>query len=360
MGERNGGAGVPLSSDERFMPDQKLMLRALAGQATERPPVWLMRQAGRYLPEYRETRKRAGGFLDLCYNPELAVEVTLQPIRRFGFDAAILFSDILVVPHGLGQEVWFEEGEGPKLAALESPARLEGLRLEGMLERLRPVYETVAGLSRALPPETTLIGFSGAPWTLATYMLEGGTSKQFVTSKRWALGEPEAFGRLIALLEEAVVEHLSAQIQSGAEVVQIFDSWAGALPPSALRRWSLEPLTRIVKALKARHPATPVMLFPRGAGLLYPEFAASGAEALSLDSSLPPNWAAGAFPAGTTLQGNLDPLYLVADGEAMESAVREILEAFAGRPFIFNLGHGIVPQTPPENVARLLELVRGG
>ncbi|WP_455373891.1 uroporphyrinogen decarboxylase [Limibacillus halophilus] len=341
------------------MSDKKIMLRALAGEVTERPPVWLMRQAGRYLPEYRETRKQAGGFLDLCYTPELAVEVTLQPIRRYGFDASILFSDILVVPHGLGQEVWFEEGEGPKLTPLTSPSDLDGLALEGMLERLRPVYETVEGLSKALPPETTLIGFSGAPWTLATYMLEGGTSKQFVTCKRWALGEPEAFAKLIALLEEAVVEHLSAQIRSGVEVVQLFDSWAGALPPQALRRWSLEPLTRITRALKERHPQTPVMLFPRGAGVLYPEFAATGADALSLDSALPPAWAAQAIPAGVTLQGNLDPLYLVAGGAAMDEAVEEILQAFAGRPFIFNLGHGVVPQTPPENVARLLQLVRG-
>lgn len=336
------------------------MLRALRGEITERPPVWLMRQAGRYLPEYRETRKQAGGFLELCYTPELAVEVTLQPIRRYGFDASILFSDILVVPHGLGQKVWFEEGEGPKLAPLERPDALDGLRLEGMVERLAPVYETVRGLSAALPPETTLIGFSGAPWTLATYMLEGGTSKQFVTCKRWALAEPEAFGRLIDLLEQAVVEHLSAQAAAGAEVLQIFDSWAGALPVRALRQWSLEPLKRIVAALKARHPGVPVILFPRGAGLLYLDFAAeSGAEGLSLDSNLPPVWAAEALSPQVTLQGNLDPLYLVAGGSAMEAAAEEILSAFEKRPFIFNLGHGVVPQTPPENVERLLKVIRG-
>ena len=336
------------------------MLRALRGEITERPPVWLMRQAGRYLPEYRETRKQAGGFLELCYTPELAVEVTLQPIRRYGFDASILFSDILVVPHGLGQKVWFEEGEGPKLAPLERPDALDGLRLEGMVERLAPVYETVRGLSAALPPETTLIGFSGAPWTLATYMLEGGTSKQFVTCKRWALAEPEAFGRLIDLLEQAVVEHLSAQAAAGAEVLQIFDSWAGALPVRALRQWSLEPLKRIVAALKARHPGVPVILFPRGAGLLYLDFAAeSGAEGLSLDSNLPPVWAAEALSPQVTLQGNLDPLYLVAGGSAMEAAAEEILSAFENRPFIFNLGHGVVPQTPPENVERLLKVIRG-
>lgn len=336
------------------------MLRALRGEITERPPVWLMRQAGRYLPEYRETRKQAGGFLELCYTPELAVEVTLQPIRRYGFDASILFSDILVVPHGLGQKVWFEEGEGPKLAPLERPDALDGLRLEGMVERLAPVYETVRGLSAALPPETTLIGFSGAPWTLATYMLEGGTSKQFVTCKRWALAEPEAFGRLIDLLEQAVVEHLSAQAAAGAEVLQIFDSWAGALPVRALRQWSLEPLKRIVAALKARHPGVPVILFPRGAGLLYLDFAAeSGAEGLSLDSNLPPVWAAEALSPQVTLQGNLDPLYLVAGGSAMEAAAEEIVSAFENRPFIFNLGHGVVPQTPPENVERLLKVIRG-
>ena len=338
----------------------KLMLRALRGEKTERPPIWLMRQAGRYLPEYRETRKQAGGFLDLCYNPELAVEVTLQPIRRYGFDASILFSDILVVPHGLGQEVWFEEGEGPKLTPLTRPDALDALRLEEMVERLAPVYQTVRGLSEALPAETTLIGFSGAPWTLATYMLEGGTSKQFVTAKRWALAEPEAFGRLMALLEEAVVEHLSAQVEAGAEVLQIFDSWAGALPVRALRQWSLEPLTRITSALKQRHPGVPVILFPRGAGQLYVDFAAdSGAAGLSLDSNLPPDWAAKTLPQDVTLQGNLDPIYLVAGGEAMERSAREILDAMAGRPFVFNLGHGVVPQTPPEHVERLVALVRG-
>ncbi|MBB3064037.1 uroporphyrinogen decarboxylase [Limibacillus halophilus] len=340
--------------------NEKTLLAVLNGKYAKQPPIWLMRQAGRYLPEYLATRKTAGSFLDLCYTPEFAVEVTLQPIRRFGFDAAILFSDILVIPDGLGQKVWFEAGSGPRLDALETLGAIDRLKPEGMTERLSPVYEAVRGLRAALPPETTLIGFSGAPWTLATYMIEGGTSKQFTRAKTWAFSNPDGFGKLISLLEDAVVAHLCAQVQAGAEALQIFDSWAGALPPAALKRWSLDPLTRIVAVVRERHPNVPIILFPRGAGEFYRDFAThSGAQGLSLDSGLSCRWAAETLDRNVVLQGNLDPIYLVAGGTAMEEAALAVLEELSGRPFIFNLGHGVVPETPPDHVARLVELVKG-
>lgn len=339
--------------------NDKALLKTLSGKILKQPPIWLMRQAGRYLPEYLETRKTAGSFLDLCYTPDFAVEVTLQPIRRFGFDAAILFSDILVVPDGLGQKVWFEAGSGPRLEPLEELAAVSGLKLEGMTERLSPVYEAVSRLRVALPRETTLIGFSGAPWTLATYMIEGGTSKQFTRAKTWAFADPQGFGNLIGLLEEAVVLHLRAQVEAGAEVLQIFDSWAGVLPPAALRRWSLDPLARIVAKVRKRHPDVPIILFPRGAGAFYQDFARqSGAQGLSLDSGLSCRWAADNLDRKVVLQGNLDPIYVVAGGSVMEEAAYKVLEELTGRPFIFNLGHGVVPETPPDHVARLVELVK--
>jgi uroporphyrinogen decarboxylase len=339
---------------------EKTLLRALRGETVSPPPIWLMRQAGRYLPEYRATRERAGGFLDLCYTPELAAEVTLQPIRRFGFDASILFSDILVVPDGLGQKVWFEAGHGPRLEPLAGRGDLAKLRLDGMLEALRPVYETVRRLRRELPAETTLIGFAGAPWTVASYMIEGGSSKDYAAAKSWAYGDVEGFQALIDLLVEATAQHLIAQVEAGAETVQIFDSWAGVWPAPELRRWSLRPLAEIVEKVKAAHPRIPVILFPRGAGLLYEAFAAEcGADALSLDTTIPLGWARERLQPEVALQGNLDPIALVAGGAVLEDHVRRILDTLSGGPFVFNLGHGIVPQTPPENVARLVELVRG-
>lgn len=335
------------------------MLRALAGERLTVPPVWLMRQAGRYLPEYRETRKKAGGFLNLCFTPELATEVTLQPIRRFGFDASILFSDILVVPHALGQKVWFEEGEGPKLEALADSGELSRLSLEGLHGKLEPVYETVDRLSSALPRETTLIGFAGAPWTVASYMIEGGSSKDFQKAKVWAYGDPDGFQRLIDLLVEATSRYLSRQVIAGAEVLQIFDSWAGVWPEPQFRRWCLDPMAAIVRRLKAEHPEVPVILFPRGAGLLYADIAADGgADGLSLDTTVPLGWAAEALQTNVTVQGNLDPILLVSGGDALTQAVERILDRLAGGPFVFNLGHGIVPQTPPEHVAQLLDIVR--
>ena len=337
----------------------KRMLRALAGETLQSPPVWLMRQAGRYLPEYRALRAQAKGFLDLCYTPDFAVEVTLQPIRRFGFDAAILFSDILVVPHALGQKVWFEEGHGPRLEALQQPDDLAGLSKERLHSTLAPVYETVSRLSRELPAETTLIGFAGAPWTVASYMLEGGSSKDFAAGKRWAYAVPEALQSLIDLLVEATGDYLIAQIDAGAEAVQIFDSWAGVWPERQLRRWCLEPTKALVGRIRAERPGVPVIVFPRGAGVLYQAYAAEcGADALGLDTTVPLGWAREVLQPKACLQGNLDPQLLVAGGRALRQGVADILEQLAGGPFVFNLGHGIVPETPPEHVAEMLAEIR--
>lgn len=343
------------------MSEQKPLLRALTGEACETPPIWLMRQAGRYLPEYRALRERVGGFLELCYTPELAAEATLQPIRRFGFDAAILFSDILVVPDALGQAVSFEEGAGPRLEPLRGETALVRLSRQGALERLGTVLETVRLVRAGLPPEVALIGFAGAPWTVASYMVEGGSSRDFALVKAWALGAPESFAMLIDLLVETTIEYLDGQVSAGAEAVQLFDSWASALPASVLRRWSLEPMRRIVAGLKARHPGVPVILFPRGIGVGYEVFAAeSGADGLSLDSGVPLDWARERLQGRLTVQGNLDPIALLAGGEALRGGTREILEALGGGPLVFNLGHGILPQTPLEHVAELVALVRQG
>ena len=338
----------------------KLLLRALKGEALPRPPVWLMRQAGRYLPEYRALRGQARSFLDFCLTPDLAVEATLQPIRRYGFDAAILFSDILVIPHALGQKVWFEEGRGPQLEAIQGPEDLARLSGDGLHEALAAVYETVRRLRENLPAEVTLIGFAGAPWTVASYMLEGGSSKDFAAGKRWAYGATEDFQRLIDLLVEATGDYLIAQIDAGAEVVQIFDSWAGVWPEEALRRWCLAPTKALTARIKAERPQVPVILFPRGAGLLYRDFAQdSGADALGLDTTLPLAWARAELQAKVTVQGNLDPLRLVAGGEGLRDAVEHILQELGGGPFIFNLGHGVVPQTPLDHVEAMLEQIRG-
>ncbi len=342
------------------MPEEKLLLRALKREILPRPPIWLMRQAGRYLPEYRETRAKAKGFLDLCFTPELAVEVTLQPIRRYGFDAAILFSDILVIPHALGQKVGFEEGTGPRLEAVTDDAARARLSAGRLHEILAPVYETVRRLRAELPADCALIGFAGAPWTVATYMVEGGGSKDFASVKTWAYRDPDGFQRLIDLLVEATTDYLAAQVDAGAEVLQIFDTWAGALPEAALRRWCLEPARAIVEGVRMRHPGVPVILFPRGAGTLYRDFAAeAGADALSLDVAVPLTWARDELQAASVLQGNLDPIQVVAGGEGMRRSARRILETLGPGPLIFNLGHGIVPQTPPEHVGELVRLVQG-
>ena len=337
------------------MPD-KLMLRALNGQVTERPPIWLMRQAGRYLPEYRSVRQKTGGFLDLCYDSARAEEVTLQPIRRFDFDAAILFSDILVVPDALGSDVGFFEGEGPRLTPLGHRSDLARLSTANLHSHLAPVYDTLRRLHRSLPEHVTLIGFSGAPWTLAAYMVEGGGSKEYATARKLARAEPRLFADLIDLLCKAIVLYCEAQVENGAEVIQLFDSWAGVLPPDERERWVIEPLARIVAELRNRCPGVPVIVFARGVGPALVDVVANvEPNGVGIDTGIDPAWAAGALPADVCLQGNLDPLSLIAGGEGMYRAADRILEAWRGRPFIFNLGHGVVPETPPEHVALLLQ-----
>ncbi|MEJ2027094.1 MAG: uroporphyrinogen decarboxylase, partial [Limibacillus sp.] len=333
-------------------------LDACRGNPVPFTPVWVMRQAGRYLPEYRAIREKVD-FLTLTKTPDLAAEVTLQPIRRFGMDAAILFSDIMTPVEGMGIQLDF--APGPVIGnPVRSPEDVDRLSVADPYETVPFVMETIRILREELPVSAPLIGFAGAPWTLFCYAVEGKGSKTFIGAKSFLFAEPAAGQTLLAKLADTMIAYLRAQAEAGAQALMIFDSWAGALPVRALRQWSLEPLKRIVAALKARHPEVPVILFPRGAGLLYLDFAAeSGAEGLSLDSNLPPAWAAEALSPQVTLQGNLDPLYLVAGGSAMDAAAEEILSAFEQRPFIFNLGHGVVPQTPPENVERLLKVIRG-
>jgi uroporphyrinogen decarboxylase len=337
------------------------MLRALAGEVLEKPPFWLMRQAGRYLPEYRELRQGVPSFIEFCLSPARAAEATLQPIRRFGMDGAILFSDILVVPHGLGRVVGFREGEGPVLEPLRTREEAEALFCDGLVERLAPVYETVERVATVLPEETTLIGFAGGAWTVATYMVEGRSSRDFATVKRWALGDADGFIVLIERLVEATIAHLSAQIAAGAEVVQLFESWAGVLDARGFRRYVIEPTRKIVAALRARHPHTPVIGFPRGAGLMYRAYLTeTGVSAISLDSTVPCGVAQRTLQTLAPVQGNLDPVALLVGGAAMDEAVAAIVQSFRGGPFIFNLGHGVLPETPVANVAHLAELLRRG
>ena len=338
----------------------KPLLRVLAGETLHPPPLWLMRQAGRYLPEYRALRAKAKSFLEFCFEPDLAVEATLQPVRRFGFDAAILFSDILVLPHALGQSVRFAEGHGPLLEPIRSLKDFERLSASGLRERLAPVFEALRRLKQDLPSQTTLLGFAGAPWTLASYMIQGTGGRDFIIARRMVHEEPELFARLMDMLIESTVEYLAAQIEAGAEAVQIFDSWAGVLAEPECRRWSLVPLNRVVSGLKAVHPQVPIIIFPKGAGLLYRDFAvSSGASALSLDSGLPLDWAAAQLQSHLALQGNLDPVLLLAGSTAMLGEASRILETLGRGPFIFNLSHGILPETPVAHVVELVEQVRG-
>lgn len=342
------------------MTKDKTILRALAGEALPKPPVWLMRQAGRYLPEYRATRAQAGDFLSLCYNPELAAEVTLQPIRRYGFDAAILFADILLIPQALGADLWFVTGEGPRLSTITNAEGLTTLKpIHSIHDTLAPVYETVKILARELPSETTLIGFAGAPWTVATYMIAGrGTPDQ---APAHALKDTDraTFDKLMAQLTAATIEYLSAQIEAGAEVVKIFDSWAGSLRGDDFDRYALEPAREITAAIKARHPDVPVIVFPREAGDKYKGFLrATGADALAIDTSVDASWAAEHLQPDGCVQGNLDPKLMVTGGEDLTREARRITDAFAKGPHIFNLGHGITPDADPDNVHRLLEEIR--
>jgi uroporphyrinogen decarboxylase len=343
------------------MPDRKPLLRALGGEPLDVPPIWLMRQAGRYLPEYLALRAKAPDFLSFCLTPELAAEATLQPIRRFGFDAAIVFSDILVVPHALGQRVAFREGEGPVLDALRDDRDVRKLELGCVAERTAPVRETLRQVRAVLPPDVALIGFAGAPWTVATYMVEGGTSRDFVRTKRWAFADPTSFAGLLDCLVSATTSYLFGQVEAGADAVQLFDSWAGVLPESEFRRLVIEPTARIVRAVKARHPTVPIIGFPRGAGVLYEAYAGdTGVDAVSVDSTVPRAWAREHLQARHAVQGNLDPVLLLAGGSVMATAARAIVATLRDGPFVFNLGHGILPETPPETVAALVEVVRGG
>ena len=341
------------------IPPGKKLLRVLAGQTVDPPPIWLMRQAGRYLPEYRALRARTGGFLELCLNPELAAEVTVQPIRRYAMDGAILFSDILIVPFGLGQAVSFREGEGPVLEALEQARDLARLSMTGFAARVAPIGETVRRVRAGLPDDVTLIGFAGSPWTVATYMIEGGSSREFSRTKAWLYRDPVGFAALIDRLVDATVEYLSLQITAGVEAIQLFDSWAGALAAPAFERWVIAPNAAIVARVTALHPHVPVILFPRGAGANYLAAGQLRAVAgLGLDTSVPLAWARDVLQPHHALQGNLDPQLLVSGGTALADDVRRIRATLGGGPFIFNLGHGVVPETPPEHVAELVRLVR--
>lgn len=337
----------------------KKLLSTLRGVRQEVPPLWLMRQAGRYLPEYRALRETKGGFLELCYDPEAAAEVTLQPIRRFAFDGAILFSDILVVPHALGQQLWFEAGEGPRLAPPLVDSALGALAAAP--QRLDPIYRTVARVAASLPVETSFLGFSGSPWTVATYMVAGQGSKDQAAARRMAMSEPAAFQAIIDAITELSVTYLAGQIENGVEAVQLFDSWAGSLSPAEFERWVIAPNAEIVARLKTLHPDTPVIGFPKGAGGKLAAYAReTGVDAIGIDETVDPVWADAELPAGLPVQGNLDPLALVAGGEVLDRAIDRILAAFASRPHIFNLGHGIVPDTPIAHVERLIKRVRGG
>jgi uroporphyrinogen decarboxylase len=338
---------------------EKPLLRVLNGEALTPTPVWLMRQAGRYLTEYRQTRLKARSFLDLCYNSKLAAEVTLQPIRRFHFDAAIIFSDILVVPDAFGQKVDFESGEGPRLQPISSADDLRALRETIDLDHLSPVFEAIELVRQALPVATALIGFCGAPWTVASYMIAGRGTPDQAPARLFAYRNPDVFAALIERLVEGSIVYLSRQIEAGADCVQIFDSWAGALAPAEFERWALDPVQRIIAGVRTRHPQAKIIAFPRGAGLALTSYAARvGANALGLDTSVDPATAASLIPPNVVLQGNLDPLALIAGGEALSEAVARIQSGFRGRPHIFNLGHGILPETPLANVEALLALLR--
>jgi uroporphyrinogen decarboxylase len=345
--------------------EAKPLLQVLSGRAVWPPPVWLMRQAGRYLPEYRAVRAKAGDFIALCTTPELAAEVTLQPIRRYGFDAAILFSDILMLPWALGQGLAFREGEGPVLPPLRSAADMAALDPGRVSAAIAPILQTVRQVRAGLTSEgfhsTALIGFAGAPFTVACYMIEGGGSRDFAETRSLAYRDPSLFASLIERLTEATIDYLSAQIEAGAETIMLFDTWAGILPPSQFRSHVVRPTKAIVAALRRRHPDVPVIGFPRLAGMLLGEYAAqTGVQAVGMDTAMDPVQAGALVSADVALQGNLDPMAVIAGGPAMQAEAGAILQAMRGRPFIFNLGHGITLQTPPEHVAELVGFVRAG
>ncbi len=340
----------------------KTILRALAGEAQPVPPIWMMRQAGRYLPEYRATRAKAGDFLSLCYNSELAAEVTMQPIRRYGFDGAILFADILLVPQALGADLWFVTGEGPRLSTVTAQADFDRLGQGEMIhETLSPIYETIRILKGELPPETTLIGFAGAPWTVATYMIAGkGTPDQGPAHALKAENRP-LFEALMDRLTDATIDYLSCQIEAGAEVVKLFDSWAGSLKGADFDDFCLKPAQRIISALKVKHPDTPIIAFPREAGERYVGFAkATGADCVAIDNSVSPDWAASHVQVDGCVQGNLASKHMVTGGQDLVDETRRVVDALRGGPHIFNLGHGITPDADPDNVQLMIDTVRNG
>lgn len=339
---------------------QKTILRALAGETLPTPPIWMMRQAGRYLPEYRATRAQAGDFLSLCYTPDLAAEVTLQPIRRYGFDAAILFADILLLPQALGPKLWFAEGEGPRMETTTTMDQVSALKPKDAIhETLGPVYETVRILSRELPRETTLIGFAGAPWTVATYMIAGRGSKDQGAAHRLKDTDRATFQALIDKIADATVDYLSAQVQAGAEVVKLFDSWAGSLKGQDFEDFAVKPTARIIAALKALHPGLPVIAFPREAGDGYIGFKAkTGADCVAIDDSVTPEWAAEHVQKDGCVQGNLASRHMVTGGEDLVRETRRVVQAFRNGPHIFNLGHGITPDADPANVQLMIDTVR--
>jgi uroporphyrinogen decarboxylase len=334
------------------------LLAVLKGERRDPVPMWLMRQAGRYLPEYRQLRAAKGGFLDLAYDPETAAEITLQPLRRFAFDGAILFSDILVVPHAMGMELTFVAGEGPRLAPPLAEARIRDL--DPQLDRLDPIYETVRRVKAELSPQTTFLGFAGSPWTVATYMIAGQGSRDQAEARQLAYADPGKMDAILDIVSRITVDYLSRQIDAGVDAVQLFDSWAGSLSPAQFEQLVIGRTAWIVAELKKRHPQTPIIGFPKGAGGKLRAYAAeTGVDAIGLDETVDPAWAAKELPEGLPVQGNLDPLALIAGGEALRSATRRILDAFTDRPHIFNLGHGIQQTTPIAHVEELVELVKG-
>ncbi len=338
---------------------KKPLLDVLGGQKREVPPIWMMRQAGRYLPEYREVRARAGGFLDLCFNPDLAAEVTLQPIRRFGFDAAIIFSDILVIPYALGRSVRFEVGEGPRLDPLDTPEKIATLATEADFGKLEPVHEALRRVRSKLAPDVTLIGFCGAPWTVATYMVAGQGTPDQAPARMMAYRHPEAFSKIIDALVENSIQYLLGQLNAGADCVQIFDTWAGVLPPREFLRWSIAPTARIVEGVRAKVPDAKIIGFPRGAGALLPAYVgATRVDAVSIDWAAEPSLIRERVQSRVAVQGNLDPLALIAGGTALERAIDDVLANYGQGRLIFNLGHGILPETPIAHVEQMVKRVR--
>jgi len=337
----------------------KPLLEVLSGRRQPVPPIWMMRQAGRYLPEYREVRAKAGGFLDLCFTPELAAEVTLQPIRRFNFDAAIIFSDILVIPYALGRDVRFEAGEGPRLDPLDTPDKVSTLATTGDFNKLEPVFEALRRVRRELDPKIALIGFCGAPWTVATYMVAGQGTPDQAPARMMAYRHPEAFAQIIDTVVENSIQYLLGQLKAGADVLQIFDTWAGVLPPREFQRWSVEPTKRIVEGVRKQVPGAKIIGFPRGAGALLPGYVeATGVDAVSIDWASEPSLIRNQVQSRVAVQGNLDPLALIAGGDALDRAIDDVLANFAAGRLIFNLGHGIQPETPIAHVEQMVKRVR--